>query len=159
MTNEKTIEQYDNDFAHYECNVEERKKLGQVWTPYSVIEKMMDKIDKEIWINEDKTALDPTMGAGNIIIAILYRRIVENSQNPIKAISNTYGIELDPKTHEYAKERIKKFMAHFTNEDLTKIIDHNFVCSDVFEWNITDWCPKKSSEDVKNELEGFFENA
>jgi hypothetical protein len=118
---------------------------------------MMDKIDKEIWINEDKTALDPTMGAGNIIIAILYRRIVENNQNPIKAISNTYGIELDPKTHEYAKERIKKFMAHFTNEDLTKIIDHNFVCSDVFDFDIENWCPKKSNEDVKKELEGFFE--
>ena len=115
----------------------------------------MDKIDKEIWINEDKTALDPTMGAGNIIIAILYRRIVENNQNPIKAISNTYGIELDPKTHEYAKERIKKFMAHFTNEDLTKIIDHNFVCSDVFEWDIENWCSKND----KVELEGFFENA
>lgn len=153
------INDFDTDFATYVSDKATRKKLGQVFTPYSVIEKMMDKIDKEIWINEDKTALDPTMGAGNIIIAILYRRIVENNQNPIKAISNTYGIELDPKTHEYAKERIKKFMAHFTNEDLTKIIDHNFVCSDVFEWNIENWCSKKSSEDVKNELDGFFENA
>lgn len=153
------INDFDTDFATYVSDKATRKKLGQVFTPYPVIEKMMDKIDKEIWINEDKTALDPTMGAGNIIIAILYRRIVENNQNPIKAISNTYGIELDPKTHEYAKERIKKFMAHFTKEDLTKIIDHNFVCSDVFEWNITDWCPKKSNDDVKKELEGFFENA
>ena len=153
------INDFDTDFATYVSDKATRKKLGQVFTPYPVIEKMMDKIDKEIWINEDKTALDPTMGAGNIIIAILYRRIVENNQNPIKAISNTYGIELDPKTHEYAKERIKKFMAHFTNEDLTKFIDHNFVCSDVFEWNITDWCPKKSNDDVKKELEGFFENA
>lgn len=151
------ITDYDNDFAHYECDVEERKKLGQVWTPYSIIEKMMDKIDKEIWINEDKTALDPTMGAGNIIIAILYRRIVENNQNPIKAISNTYGVELDLKTHLYAKERIKKFMSHFTNEDLTKIIDHNFVCSDIFEWDIENWCKKQSEDDVKSELEGFFE--
>ncbi|MBO7528007.1 MAG: N-6 DNA methylase [Clostridia bacterium] len=150
-----SIEQFDNDFATYVADKETRKKLGQVFTPYPVIEKMMDKIDKEIWINEDKTALDPTMGAGNIIIAILYRRIVENNQNPIKAISNTYGIELDPKTHEYAKERIKKFMAHFTNEDLTKIIDHNFVCSDVFEWDIENWCSKND----KVELEGFFENA
>ena len=150
-----SIEQFDNDFATYVADKETRKKLGQVFTPYPVIEKMMDKIDKEIWINEDKTALDPTMGAGNIIIAILYRRIVENSQNPIKAISNTYGIELDPKTHEYAKERIKKFMAHFTNEDLTKIIDHNFVCSDIFEWDIENWCSKND----KVELEGFFENA
>ena len=153
------INDFDTDFATYVSDKATRKKLGQVFTPYPVIEKMMDKIDKEIWINEDKTALDPTMGAGNIIIAILYRRIVENNQNPIKAISNTYGIELDPKTHEYAKERIKKFMAHFTKEDLTKIIDHNFVCSDVFEWNITDWCPKKSNDDVKKELDGFFENA
>lgn len=152
-----SIEQFDNDFATYVADKDTRKKLGQVFTPYPVIEKMMDKIDKEIWINEDKTALDPTMGAGNIIIAILYRRIVENNQNPIKAISNTYGIELDPKTHEYAKERIKKFMAHFTNEDLTKIIDHNFVCSDVFDFDIENWCPKKSNEDVKKELEGFFE--
>lgn len=150
-----SIEQFDNDFATYVADKETRKKLGQVFTPYPVIEKMMNKIDKEIWINEDKTALDPTMGAGNIIIAILYRRIVENNQNPIKAISNTYGIELDPKTHKYAKERIKKFMSHFTNEDLTKIIDNNFVCSDVFEWNITDWCSKND----KVELEGFFENA
>lgn len=155
MINKKTIEQYDNDFSTYVADANTRKKLGMVFTPYSVIEKMMDKIDMEIWINEDKTALDPTMGAGNIIIAILYRRIVENNQNPIKAISNTYGIELDPKTHEYAKERIKKFMAHFTNEDLTKIIDHNFVCSDVFEWDIENWCSKNE----KVELEGFFENA
>ena len=157
-----SIEQFDNDFAHYECNDEERKKLGQVWTPYSVIEKMMDKVglvsDKSsIWYDETKTNLDPTMGAGNIVIAILYRRIVECGQNPRVALSNTYGIELDLKTHLYAKERIKKFMSHFTNEDLTKIIDHNFVCSDIFEWDIENWCKKQSEDDVKSELEGFFE--
>lgn len=156
-----TIYDYDNDFAHYECNDEERKKLGQVWTPYSIIEQMMDKAgtieDKSsIWYDETKTNLDPTMGTGNIVIAMLYRRIVQCGQNPIKAISNTYGVELDPKTHEYAKERIKKFMAHFTDEDLTEIIDHNFVCSDIFDWDIENWCPKPKDE-VKSELEDFFE--
>lgn len=153
----KNISHYDHDFATYVADKETRKKMGQVFTPYSVIKKMMDKIDKEIWLNEDKTALDPTMGSGNIIIAILYRRIVENNQNPVKAISNTYGIELDPKTHEYAKERIKKFMSHFTNEDLTSIIDHNFVCSNVFDWNIENWCSKTAKDDVKDDLEGFFD--
>lgn len=156
------ITDYDNDFAHYECDEEDRKKLGQVWTPYYIISQMMDKVgfvsDKtSIWYDETKTNLDPTMGAGNIVIAMLYRRIVECGQNPKVALSNTYGVELDSKTLEYAKERIKKFMAHFTNEDLTNIIDHNFVCSDIFEWDIEKWCSKKSSEDVKNELDGFFE--
>lgn len=146
------IEEYDNDFNTYVADEETQKNLGQVFTPYSVIVKMMNKLDKEIWENENKTALDPTMGTGNIVISILYRRIVENKQNPITALSNTYGIELDPKTHEYAIERIKKFMEHFTSEDLSDIIKHNFVCSNVFDWNINNWCSKKDTV-----LEGFFE--
>ena len=70
MTNKKTsIYDYDNDFAHYELNEKERKKLGQVWTPYSIIEKMMDKVDPSHWKDETRTQLDPTMGTGNIVIA------------------------------------------------------------------------------------------
>lgn len=92
---------------------------------------MMDKVSSEHWDDESKTNLDPTMGAGNIIIAMLYRRIVEHHQDPVKALSNTYGVELDPATHKYAQERIKKFMSHFTDEDISSIIDHNFVCSDI----------------------------
>ena len=144
-----TIYDYDNDFAHYECDEAARKKMGQVWTPYSIIEKMMDKLDNEIWKDEKKTALDPTMGAGNIIIGILYRRIVENKQDPIVALKNTYGVELDQDTLNYSKERIKKFMSHFTKTDVTNIIDHNFVCSDIFEWDCENWCKKQTEEEKR----------
>ena len=152
-----TIYDFDNDFAHYETNEEERKKLGQVWTPYYIIEQMMDKIgtvdDKNSdWYNENETDFDPTMGAGNIVIAILYRRIVQCGQNPVVALSNVYGVELDSKTLNYAKERIKKFMAHFTDEDLTKIIEHNFVCSDIFKWDIVKWKPKKSEVEEQTDV-------
>ena len=86
-----TIYDYDNDFAHYESDKETQKSLGQIWTPYNIIEMMMDKagtIDNKssIWYDETKTNLDPTMGTGNIIIAMLYRRIVECKQDPIKAL-------------------------------------------------------------------------
>ena len=153
-----TIYDYDNDFAHYECDEKERSKLGQVWTPYRTIVYMMDKAgtidDKSsIWYNETKTNLDPTMGAGNIIIAMLYRRIVECGQNPIVALKNTYGVELEPATCEYAKKRIAKFMKNFTKEDCSKIIEHNFVCSDIFKWDIEKWCPKKTEKEQN--LEGF----
>ena len=144
-----TIYDYDNDFAHYECDETARKKMGQVWTPYSIIEKMMDKLDNEIWKDEKKTALDPTMGAGNIVIGILYRRIVENKQDPIVALKNTYGVELDQDTLNYAKERIKKFMSHFTKTNVTKIIDHNFVCSDIFEWDCENWCKKQTEAEKR----------
>lgn len=146
---------FDNDFAHYELNDKERQKLGQVWTPYSVIEKMMDMhglvSDKNsVWYDETQTDLDPTMGAGNIVIATLYRRIVECGQNPIIALSNVYGLELDKKTLEYAQSRIVKFMMkvqdnlhyNFTDEEwknINKIIMHNFVCCDFFKWNFKEW--------------------
>ena len=144
-----TIYDYDNDFAHYECDEAARKKLGMVWTPYSIIEKMMDKLDNEIWKDEKKTALDPTMGSGNIVIGILYRRIVENNQNPIAALKNTYGVELEPATCEYAKNRIAKFMKNFTDEDCSEIINHNFVCSDIFEWDCENWCKKQTDEEKR----------
>ena len=38
-----TIYDYDNDFAHYETDEETQSKLGQVWTPFHIIEQMMDK--------------------------------------------------------------------------------------------------------------------
>lgn len=153
-----TIYDYDNDFAHYESDKETQKSLGQVWTPYNIIEMMMDKagtIDNKssIWYDETKTNLDPTMGTGNIIIAMLYRRIVECKQDPIKALLNVYGVELEPATCEYAKKRIAKFMKNFTNEDCSKIIEHNFVCSDIFKWDIENWCPKKTEKEQN--LEGF----
>jgi type I restriction-modification system DNA methylase subunit len=71
-----SIYDYDNDFAHYELDEKTKKEFGQFWTPYPLIEKMMDKAgtieDKSsIWYDETKTNLDPTMGAGNIIIAML----------------------------------------------------------------------------------------
>ena len=89
------------------------------------------------------------MGAGNIVIGILYRRIVENKQDPLVALQNTYGVELDQSTLIYAKERIKKFMCHFTKSNVTKIIDHNFVCSDIFEWDCENWCKKQTEAEKR----------
>jgi hypothetical protein len=135
-----SIYDYDNDFNHYEhADKKERQKLGQVWTPYDTIAKMMDKASKESWTDPSKTMLDPTMGAGNIVIAMLYRRIVEHGQDPITALKNTYGVELDLPTHRYAQQRIIKFMKSFTDKDVSEIVKKNFVNSDIFECDIETW--------------------
>lgn len=154
MNKKTTIYDYDDDFAHYELNEKERKKLGQVWTPYSIIEKMLDKVEPSHWKDETTTQFDPTMGTGNIVIVMLYRRIVEYGQDPLKALKNTYGVELDQKTLDYAHKRIEKFMAHFTkSKKVHEIVQHNFVCSDIFKWNILDWRPKTPEEIERDEKE------
>ena len=174
-----SIYDYDNDFAHYEANEATKRKLGQCWTPYSIIEQLLDMHglitdENSVWKDENKTDLDPTMGAGNIVIATLYRRIVECGQNPITALSNVYGVELDKKTLEYAQILIEKFMMKiednlhykFTNEEwnnIRKIIMHNFVCSDFFEWNFKEWRPytetEKEAIKLKNKREQEEKNA
>lgn len=147
-----SIYDFDSDFSHYEhADKKERQKLGQIWTQYDTIAKMMDKWPRENWKDPSKTSeaatmLDPTMGAGNIVIAMLYRRIVEHGQDPITALKNTYGVELDPPTHRYAQQRIIRFMKNFTEEDVTEIVKHNFVNSDIFEWNLEEWRAKKPEE-------------
>ena len=156
MTNKKTsIYDYDNDFAHYELNEKERKKLGQIWTPYSIIVKMMDKVDPSDWKDETRTQFDPTMGTGNIVIAMLYRRIVEYKQDPLKALKNTYGVELDQKTLDYAHKRIEKFMTHFTKskKKVHEIVKHNFVCHDILKWNVEEWRPMTPEEIEQYEKE------
>lgn len=174
-----TIYDFDNDFAHYEVDENTQKELGQVWTPYSIIEQMMDKAgivsDKNsVWYDETKTNLDPTMGDGNIVISMLYRRIVECGQNPIVALSNVYGVELDKKTLEHAQIRIQRFMDkisdklgyNFTDDDwkeINKIIYHNFVCSDIFKWNLEAWRPYRPDElrnlEEKKKRERIEQNA
>jgi len=145
-----SIYDYDNDFATYDLDVKARKALGQVWTPYELVCRMMDKIPIQSWADPNKTYLEPTMGTGNIVISMLYRRIVEYKVDPVSAISTTYGIEMDPATYKHCIERIRAFMKHFCDDvDMEFVEDalkYNFVCSDFFKWNIDKWRPKTDEE-------------
>lgn len=145
-----SIYDYDNDFATYDLDVKARKSLGQVWTPYEVCCMLMDKTGTEVWSDCSKTILEPTMGSGNIVISMLYRRIVEYKCDPVAAISTMYGVEMDPATYNHCVERIKTFLKHFcVDSDMVYVeryIKRNFVCSDFFKWNFIEWRPKTAEE-------------
>ena len=145
-----SIYDYDNDFATYDLDVKARKTLGQVWTPYELVCRMMDKIPIQTWADPNKTFLEPTMGSGNIVISMLYRRIVEYKIDPVAAISTTFGIEMDPATYNHCIERIRAFMKHFCDDvDMEFVEDalkYNFVSSDFFKWNISKWRPYTDEE-------------
>jgi type I restriction-modification system DNA methylase subunit len=134
-----------SDYNKYVTDDKTRKKLGQFWTPAEIIIKMMDKIPEDTWKDPTKTFLDPTMGSGNIIIEMLKRRINEYNIDPKQALQTTYGIEIDVNTYYQALSRISDFMANYINvedDEIHALIKNNFVCSDIFEWDIEKWQKK-----------------
>lgn len=73
----------------------ERQKLAQFFTPPLLTIRMLEKFDTL----ENKSVLDPTLGAGGLIAAAIIA-----GANPTKC----YGIELDPAVLEVAKRRLEK---------------------------------------------------
>ena len=47
--------------------------FGEVFTPFELIEEMLDKLDPSIWSDKTKTFFDPCAGKGNFPICIVKR--------------------------------------------------------------------------------------
>ena len=48
-------------------------ELGEVFTPFELIEEMLDSIDASVWSDKTKTFFDPCAGKGNFPICIVKR--------------------------------------------------------------------------------------
>lgn len=82
------------------------KKNGEVFTPRWLIDEMLDKFPEDAW-EENKTWLEPAAGDGNIIEAIIERR-VQLGHDKYKILSTTYAVELMADNVEKMKGRILK---------------------------------------------------
>lgn len=132
-------------------------KNGEVFTPRSLVEKMMDKIPEEKWKDPNSVWLEPTFGSGNMLICMLERRIASGVE-PVQAVKTLYGVELMQDNVDLCKDRIREVLrANKVKIDkkVNDIIDHNFVCSDFFKWDFENW---RSKEEVveTNGLEEFL---
>lgn len=132
-------------------------KNGEVFTPRSLVEKMMDKIPEEKWKDPNSVWLEPTFGSGNMLICMLERRIASGVE-PVQAVKTLYGVELMQDNVDLCKDRIREVLrANKVKIDkkVNDIIDHNFVCSDFFKWDFENWCPKEAIVEA-NGLEEFL---
>jgi len=71
---EEKIEQY------LSVREEEKNKFGEVFTPIKLIEEMLDKLPKSVWINPDLKWLDPANGIGNFPM-IVYQRLMKGLES------------------------------------------------------------------------------
>lgn len=145
---QKFIDNYTS--SNTDTRLKRRKKTGEFYTPYSIVKKMIDKIEPEIWADSDKTFLEPSFGDGNFIIAILYRRIAEYSVDWKTALETCYGVELMQDNVDETKERIidllNKLNIEYDKDVAYEIMSRNLVCSDFFKWNFEEWRPYREDE-------------
>ena len=144
---QKFIDNYTS--PNTDTRLKRRKKTQEFYTPYSIIKKMIDKIEPEMWADPTKTFLDPAMGNGNIILGILYRRIVEHGIDWRTALETLYGVELMQDNVDETKERIidllNKLNIEYDKDVAYEIMEHNLVCSNFFDWDFDNWCPIKEN--------------
>jgi len=61
----------------------EKKERGEVFTPMTLVNEMLDTLPKEVWKNPNLKWLDPAAGMGNFPVAV-YMRLMEGLKDVIK---------------------------------------------------------------------------
>jgi len=86
---------------HYSEDRDDRvKDTGEVFTPDSLVQKMLDELGID-WDNppQDKTFLDPTCGSGNFLVALAKRGI---------PVHNIFGLDLMDDNVETTRKRLRE---------------------------------------------------
>ena len=61
----------------------EKKERGEVFTPMTLVNEMLDTLPKEVWKNPNLKWLDPAAGMGNFPVAV-YMRLMDGLKDVIK---------------------------------------------------------------------------
>lgn len=118
---------------HTEEAIDQR---GEVFTPISLVNEMLDKLPVELFTNKTKTYLDNSCGNGNFLIEILKRKISNGSSHK-EALSTIYGVDIDKTNIKECKERL--LLGNINNKELLDIVDHNIIYADALDKDHKGW--------------------
>ena len=113
------------------------KKNGEVATPFEIVDRMIAKIPEEKWKEPAATFIDPCAGNGQILVRMLQKRL-DSGISKEDAVKTLYGVELMQDNRDLAVKRILEIVG----PKYRNIVEHNIVCSDFFNWDFENWCPK-----------------
>jgi hypothetical protein len=105
------------------------KATGEVFTPTSLVQKILDELPQELFQDPAKTYLDPSCGDGQFLSEVLIRKL-EHRQNFEQALSTIYGIDLMPDNVKLCQDRLL-----CGREDLRHIVEKNIVCADALRYH------------------------
>jgi type I restriction-modification system DNA methylase subunit len=105
------------------------KATGEVFTPTSVAQEMLDQLPLEVFTDPNKTFLDNSCGDGQFLGEVLIRKM-ENGSTFEQALSTIYGVDMMPDNVEECRRRLLCGC-----EDLRHIVDRNIVCHDALTYD------------------------
>jgi len=126
------------DILDNKYNTKEKIKInGEVFTPFTLIEEMLNELPWIIWNDPNKTWLDPAAGLGNFHCVVVERLMVgltewePNEEKRYKHIveKQLYFVELNPDSFKL----IKKIF------DPKKKYNMNIVCADALDPDHPGW--------------------
>ncbi len=121
------------------------KATGEVFTPTELVQEILNKHPKEIFMNKLKTICDPFCGDGQFLGEVLIRKI-ENGIDFKTALSTLYGIDIMEDNIRLCHDRLLCGQEH-----LRSIVKKNIICADSFlikNWNFDGSDPYKSKQDL-----------
>ena len=105
--------------------VSERQDRGEVFTPITLVEEMLDKLPKEVFESKTTTFLDPCFGTGAFLKAIGLRlKSAGHSSENIN--SRLFGFEIDSRLFNETKRKfngISIYKEDFLNADINMKFD------------------------------------
>ena len=100
------------------------KATGEVFTPTTLVEDILDEMEPALFTDKEKTFLDPSVGDGQFLASVLYRKLQSGIEFET-ALSTVYGVDLMEDNVELCRERLL-----CGREDLRHIVEQNIVCAD-----------------------------
>lgn len=129
-----------------------RKKTQEIFTPYSIVERMCNKVPEEDWRDPNKTFLEPCCGSGNFILVIIFRRI-NSGIDWQTTLQTLYALDLLETNVKETRQRVHELLRNISSDydpDIADLImDRNFVCHDFFTWNFEEW-REMTDEEIRN---------
>ncbi len=130
-------------------NRERTKVLGEVFTPPSMVEEILDRFPEEAFINEDETFLDPTCGSGNFLVGVKNRKL-KNGLTKSQAVDAIFGADImldncieailrlhfDIEDPEILKQEVEKVSADPTQNrsEYVEVIDVSSIVKEHFRF-------------------------
>jgi len=111
------------------------KETSEVFTPTKDIQEKLDileKEDPELFLNPNKTFLEPSCGDGQFLSEVVIRKMERSNCTLEQALSTTYGVELMEDNVKLCKERLA---GPNPTQEILDILDNNIVCADALEYN------------------------
>ena len=131
------------------------KATGEVFTPTTLVHRVLNDMDQELFRDPNKTFIDPACGDGQFLSEVLIRKL-EAGIDFETALSTIYGVDIMPDNVVLCRERLL-----CTREDLRPVVERNIVCADGlcyhYRFDGSDPYDKTEAERQEDHLNNLFE--